>query len=104
MRSVRVDRRLVSMVKLSFRGVATLAALAVGATSVMGYAPFDYRWPNGNIVMHLQLGRSGTLIDGSADWNQSFEAALSTWNNFLGPVKFAVVRDSVAPVASLNGT
>jgi hypothetical protein len=91
------------MVKLSFRGVATLAALAVGATSVMGYVPSDYRWPDGNIVMHLQLGRSGALIDGSADWNQSFEAALSTWNTFVAPVKFTVVRDSAASIASLNG-
>ena len=61
-------------------------------------------WPSGSIVMHMQLGSSGSLADGSASWNASAEAALARWNTFLSTVSFRVVRDSTAGIGLRNGT
>src|SRR5713101_2876285 len=62
-------------------------------------------WPDGSVVMHLQLGSSGgTLIDGSTSWGQSAEGALAEWNVYLRRVQFRVVRDSTAPTGDGNGT
>ena len=55
------------------RFAATAVALAGAVGTLRGYALYGSRWPNGAIVMHLQLGPgSGTLIDRSTSWNQSF--------------------------------
>ena len=62
-------------------------------------------WPDGSIVMQMQLGSSsGTLIDGSTSWGQSAEGSLATWNNYLNRVQFRVVRDSTAATGDNNGS
>lgn len=90
------------------RSFALCAAL--GATALAGFAPsahaFDLignSWPNGDIVMHLQLGApSSPLSDGSPDWATVAESALNEWNQQLIRSKFTVVRDSTAAIAQRN--
>src|SRR5262249_5732648 len=67
------------------------------------YVFLNDRWVDGSIVMHLQLGSSGSLIDGRSSWNASAEDALATWNNNVDRVKFRVVRDSSVPTGDNNG-
>ena len=80
-----------------------IVALVVGGTTLASYALIGASWPNGSIVMQLQLGSSGTLLDGSASWNASAENALAAWNQYLSRSSFRVVRDSTAPTGSPNG-
>jgi len=87
--------------------LVVFAAASVSASSVLAYVFIGIRWPNGPIVMHMQLGSQElNLIDGSGSWNRSAEFALAEWNTHLDGtgVEFRVVRDSTAPVAALNGT
>jgi hypothetical protein len=54
---------------------------------------------NGPVTMHLQLGPSDPLIDGSADWDQSAVDALELWNQYLkAPVQFTFVRNSTVAI------
>src|SRR5262245_5458440 len=53
--------------------------------------------------MHLQLGSSGTLMDGRSSWNASAEDALASWNSIVDRVKFRVARDSSVPIGDNNG-
>src|SRR5262249_11516211 len=78
--------------------------LTCGCAALDAYVFLGQAWPDGSIVMDLQLGSSnGTLTDGATSWGQSAEGALATWNNYLGRVKFTVRRDSTATMASGNG-
>jgi hypothetical protein len=56
-------------------------------------------WPDGDIVMQLQLGDTGgaTLIDGNTAWGTPAENALAIWNQVLGRAQFKIVRDSTIP-------
>ena len=78
--------------------VLTLVAVAVGsiAHTLLGFSLNDSRWPPGEIMMEMQLGASGSLIDGSADWNECAIAALVEWNANLDDagVTFNAVRGS----------
>jgi len=78
--------------------VLTLVAVAVGsiAHTLLGFSLDDNRWPPGEIMMEMQLGASGSLIDGSADWNECAIAALVEWNANLDDagVTFNAVRGS----------
>ena len=68
------------------------------------YSLYGQRWAGSSITMHLQQGSSsGTLIDGSSDWNAVTEGALSIWNPFLNGTSFRVVRDSTSAIGSANG-
>src|SRR5712692_2665203 len=79
------------------RRVAIALVLALGSAIGAGaYVVFDDRWPDGAVTMHLQLGASGRLTDGSASWGDSAEAALADWNQHVSRVQFRVVRDSTA--------
>lgn len=87
--------------------LVVFAAAAVSASSVLAYVFIGIRWPDGPIVMHLQLGSQEiNLIDDSGSWNRTVEFALGEWNTHLDDtgVEFRVVRDSTASIASLNGT
>jgi hypothetical protein len=77
---------------------ATCAGLAAALTipSASGYAFLNSRWPDGTVVMHLQLGTSPPLSDGSEGWGQSAETALAAWNQTMNKVQFQVVRESTA--------
>jgi hypothetical protein len=84
------------------------AVLAGGAGVVRAYtfiAPSGnaLRWPDGAIPMQLQLGSSGTLIDGSTSWNNVFESGLAIWNSTITAVGFTVFRNSNAPLGDGNG-
>ena len=86
-------------VKLRLAALFTAFALLWLASSGGAYWLNESRWASGsNIVMHLQLGSSGTLIDGSPSWNKAAEDALALWNPFLTGVSFRVVRDSTASI------
>src|SRR5262245_33320847 len=75
-----------------------LAVLCSVAGSLQAFVTHTVsRWPDGNIVMHLQLGNSGTLIDGSTSWGEAVEPSLASWNAQVSRVQFRVVRDSTAP-------
>lgn len=83
---------------------AGLVVLALGGRA-WGFAFLSPQvtWPVGFIVMHLQLGSSsGSFLDGSTSWNAVFEGALTTWNTYVTPVQFGVVRDSTAAIADGN--
>jgi hypothetical protein len=60
-------------------------------------------WNDGNIVMHLQLGRpAAPLLDGATDWNVVAESALADWNRHLVRSRLTTVRDSTAEVRNGN--
>ena len=77
----------------------TFVVGAMLASPLTGYH-FDNKatW-NGPVTMQLQLGPSGTLADGSADWDQSAADALDIWNTYLNaPVQFKFLRASSVPI------
>ncbi len=81
--------------------------LALVLLAVPGRAPsYVYsgtKWPDGNIVMQLDLrAPSSTLIDGSTSWGQPAEAALAAWNSNISRAHFLVVRDSTASTGLPN--
>jgi matrixin len=83
---------------------AAIVVVLVGLCSALdAYVFLNDRWADGSIVMQLQLGSSGSLIDGRSSWNASAEDALAVWNTYLDRVKFRVVRDSNAPTGDNNG-
>ncbi len=94
------------MIRASRLIAAAIVAIAiVGGTSMptRGYTTYGYKWPNGTIVMHMQLGSgSGTLIDGSTSWNQTATNALANWNNYLDLAKFSAVNNSTAADGNPN--
>jgi hypothetical protein len=86
-----------------------LATMLIGVLAalfrpVYGYFVFGQLWPNGDIVMHAQLGTSGTMIDGATSWGESAEWAMSDWNVNMRNAQFAVVRNSTASIAPGDGT
>jgi hypothetical protein len=84
--------------------IALLAAGALLAVeSVRAFDLLGSSWADGNIVMHLQLGRPAeALIDGSPDWAAVAESALVEWNQHLSRSQFTVVRDSTATISRSN--
>jgi hypothetical protein len=69
-----------------------------------GYALLANKWPNGTVIMHLQLGStSASFIDGSTSWNQIATSALATWNTHIDLVKFSAVQNSTAARAENDG-
>jgi hypothetical protein len=88
------------------RRAAVLAALvtmlsgSIGAYSLITSS----RWPDGTILMQMQLGSSsGTLIDGTTSWGSAIEPAMSNWNSHVSRVEFRVNRDSTTARADNNG-
>jgi hypothetical protein len=82
-------------------GLAAWLALPIPA---LAFNLSGQRWPNGQVVMQLQLGpTNGPLLDGATSWGAVAEDALSIWNSNLTNVRFSVVRDSTAAIARGNG-
>jgi len=85
-----------------------LAALTLCITTMespRGFSLLANKWPNGTVTMHLQLGSgSGTLIDGSTNWNQVATNALATWNTHVDLVKFSAANDSTVSRGDGTGT
>jgi hypothetical protein len=85
-----------------------LAAVVVAAgfaPSAQAYTPLNGSpvWPDGNIVMHLQLGASPALADGKT-WNTAAADMLAEWNQSLVRSRLTWVADSNAPIGEGNGT
>jgi len=89
------------------RGRATAVAFVTAALLASGlhaYSLHTTRWPDGSIVMQMQLGSgSGTLLDGSTSWGATVEPAMASWNEYASRVQLRVVRDSTATRAENNG-
>ena len=87
--------------------VLTLVAVAAGsiAHTLLGFTLEDRRWSAGQINIEMQLGASGSLIDGSADWDECGIAALVEWNANLDDagVTFNAVRGSTRTPAGNDG-
>lgn len=83
---------------------ACVMTVVILSTSAAGYSLItSSRWPDGSIVMQMQLGSSsGTLIDGSTTWGNSVEGAMSDWNRETSRVELRVVRNSTASIAENN--
>jgi len=88
--------------RLSLRVTAGAALLLAGAAVVHAYVLTGRYWPNGNIVMHLQLGAPGAALqDGSTTWGAPATAALTDWNALLVRSQFTTVPDST--IAKVQG-
>ena len=85
------------------RLAAWFVVLGVIGPRALAYSLTGTRWAGSTATMHLQLGASpGPLLDGFASWGASAEDALAMWNNNMGGLRFAVVRDSTATRAEGN--
>ena len=85
---------------------AVCVVLALVAHTLLAFnLEGDRRWPPGKIALEMQLGASGSLIDGSADWDECGIAALVEWNENLGGagVSFNAIRDSTRTPAANDG-
>jgi hypothetical protein len=80
--------------------VACAALLSV-ALPLLGFALLESRWPPGQINMEMQLGSSGALDDGSADWDECAIGALAEWNANLdgSGISYSAVRGSTVTPA-----
>lgn len=83
--------------------LGTVAVVVWLADPGNAYSASGRRWAAGTVTMHLQQGSSsGTLIDGSRDWNTVTEAALSAWNAVLNGVSLRGTRESTAAIGEAN--
>ena len=101
--SVSDRRRRVARVAATTAAACALLATMLTVPAASGFAFLSGRWPDGSIAMHLQLGASGHLSDGSQSWGQSAESALAAWNQAITRLQFQIVRDSTAPTGDGNG-
>lgn len=88
-------------------GLLAAAALALGAAvlltpAVSAFVNNNRSWPSGPIVMQLQLGTSGTLINGCPNWGCAAQRAMTDWNLYLNRSQLVGVADSAAPIADDN--
>jgi hypothetical protein len=88
------------------------AAFLTGVVAVVwladtgsAYRTNGRRWNSGSISMQLQLqsASSGTLLDGSTNWNSVASGALTTWNTYLNGVSFQGTNNSSASIGNPNG-
>lgn len=83
--------------------VAVAIAAAVGVVRGYVFPSPSTTWPDGQILMHLQLGTaSAPLVDGSASLDDAFSSALQTWNQYLGRVQFTSQAGTAAAIGSGN--
>lgn len=88
------------LARLALAATVVVAIALSTSTPTRSYALEGQTWANGNIVMQLQLGSSGVLIDGATSWGSVAESAMSIWNTYLNNARFTVVRDSTVGKAS----
>ena len=89
--------------QLCARGLIFIAVLAFAGPRLLAYTPLAGSpvWPDGNIVMHLQLGASTRLADGKT-WNSAAIDMLAEWNKQMVRSQFTTVTDSSAAVGDGN--
>ena len=82
-----------------------LLLLLAASLNSEAYVLEGQQWPNGNIVMNLQLSTTtyplptGGLADGTPNWNIVCENALADWNQYLLNVTFTFNLNAVTPSA-----
>ncbi|MDB6126871.1 MAG: hypothetical protein JWM35_767 [Verrucomicrobia bacterium] len=84
-------RLLVALLPLAWTASA-FAYTYAGSTSV---------WQPGSITMHIKLGTTPTLSDGS-NYSTCAQNAMGIWNSSLGNVQFASTIDAVSGTDSTN--
>lgn len=89
------------LMRLALGATAVITVALSTSTPTRSYSLEGQAWANGNIVMQLQLGSSGALIDGATSWGSVAESAMSIWNSYLNNARFTVIRDST--VAKVSG-
>lgn len=82
--TITPDRVLRVLVVIAFAGAVSETARA--------YATFVSTWPDGDIVMNLQLSGGANLTDRSVDFNAAVEPALTTWNAYMRRSRFVAVE------------
>ena len=89
--------------QLCTRGLLLIAVLAFAGPRLLAYTPLAGSpvWPDGNIVMHLQLGPSTRLADGKT-WNSAAIDMLAEWNKQMVRSQFTTVTDSSASVGDAS--
>ena len=89
--------------QLCARGLLLIAVLAFAGPRLLAYTPLAGSpvWPDGNIVMHLQLGPTTRLTDGKT-WNSAAIDMLAEWNKQMVRSQFTTVADSSAAVGDGN--
>ena len=89
--------------QLCARDLLLIAVLAFAGPRLLAYTPLAGSpvWPDGNIVMHLQLGASTRLTDGKT-WNSAAIDMLAEWNKQMVRSQFTTVTDSSAAVGDGN--
>jgi hypothetical protein len=79
--------------------VACLAALGAQAYDFIG--KYGYRWPDGDIEMHLLLDATKDpelLVDENVSWNAVAQQACEIWNSALpANVRFVTTTDAAPP-------
>ena len=86
---------------MKFKALLLLFPLAV-LSSASAYVLEGQSWTlDRTVVMQLSLGGPQTLIDGSASFNESAQAALDVWNLYLPHLDLDAVLDS--PVTATSG-
>ena len=80
----------------------TLAGAVVLSPAASAFVNNNRSWPSSIILMQLQLGASGSLINGCPSWGCAFERAMGEWNLYLNRSQFFGVRDSSAPIEDGN--
>ena len=89
------------MIPRALRIAALAASLAPAPAAA--YDTTGGTWANGDIVLHLQLGRpAAPLLDGATDWNTVAAGALEEWNAHLGRSRLVASVDSAAEVRNGN--
>jgi hypothetical protein len=84
--------------------VVTGAVASVYVPAMRAFVLEGQAWPNGNIIMELQLGAPpAALIDGTTNWDDVAIAAIDAWNPALVRSKFVGNKNSAATKARRNG-
>jgi predicted Zn-dependent protease len=78
--------------------------LLIAATDAKAYVTEGYAWPNGNILLELQLGvpDNAPLTDGSKTWDDVALAAIDLWNPVLVRSRLVGVKNSTVAKAKGN--
>lgn len=83
--------------------LATAAAILVLTDAGSAYVSHGRRWSSGTVTFHLQQGSSsGSLIDGSSNWDVVTDGALTAWNSFLNGVTLRGQRGSTVAIGNPN--
>src|SRR5262249_40032343 len=87
---------------LARTALAALLVIVCGR-ALSSYVVLGDKWPDGTVTMHLQLGSSGSLSDGSPTYGSVADPALAEWNQRMSCLQFNIVRDSASPRGDGNG-